>query len=626
MGSNLILIELLLKFYRGSVFLGKEERMFLRCVLLMAAMLFAACGESSEGTDPYAAPEASEDRQVLTSEELSTEIQNAISAAFIEDEDDVDPEDEDADDREDVNSRLNPLRRTNLSLDSLQPFIVIGSELSPVFGELGDLFSTVVIEDLTQYVLENFAGNMAAFRSFLALANGVLINTNALPQDLTSVVALLEEAFGQGIPAFFENDAVLDDFNAAWGQSTASQYAEEMASMLGIGVNSQVTMAIPDLTSEDPDAVTLFTLGVDGISEVDNPEEDEAEEEGTLLEGDEESSRLSMPNVRGLYSEVFRGGYPEESLPSHVYRSYTIKPWKKTYWKPDQDEWQDFRNNVHFKIQLTWDSATEKKYLRIFTLNKGGFDVPDRMLEDDVDARGYFMHEARLSIYPVNSSNEYSRPSWLNMCTSTDDNCLDPTTFIYTLNHAEDFNTTQVTRIYYSDDGELSQELERRTHQNLPGFGVYAYVNPPRWVFQERYACNADLRFHDTYLHLRNNDKSTVMCSREHQFELGGERKWFENTDDGTINEPWDVEIPGWFDDSVNERPHMPVYLARNGFTPLVQTVMWVDEDVTSKQRFIMRHRQYAKMAYRLFGKHYNHGRSKKYRNFTVDFSKVGPS
>ena len=569
--------------------------------------VFSNCGAS--GPDKIGDSVASEDSIQMTTDQLSGSIQSAIASNFTEEDDD--PEVETA------------------SLDPSGLFLTIGSAAtSPIIQKLVSSFTELSFVDLATlatYITANYMGNTAAF---WADVHGVLINLEGLPLDLSAISSLITTAFAQNTPVVFENRAMLEDFLASWGQNTASQYTEHLASLLGLGVDAQVVMAVPELLTES-NLVKIYTLGINLLSELgDDDDGDNDGEEGTPIEGDsidDENSGVSI----NTSSTVEQGGYPANSPSSVYYKSYEVSPWKKTYWKPDSSERQDFRNSIYYKIQLTWDEKNSKKYLRVFTLNKGGFRVPDTMLENRMDARGYFMYQAKISIYPVNSNDKYSWPSWLQTCDTHE--CIAPLTHAY---RYTDYPDRLYSTIYYRNASGSGEGLQRIVENEIAGFTVYTYSKPHYWLYQEKQACNADLRMMNEpdpakYFYDSNDLKDArKVCSKKHmEFSNNGMQKNFHTTDAPNKWENWKVDIGGnadWFKDSINKRPHMPVFRARVGFTPLVMLTMWVDDTINYKKRFILKSYQYAKMVYRSFGIKTKTHSNKKYRHFTVDLSKVG--
>ena len=306
---------------------------------------------------------------------------------------------------------------TGLSLPNLEnQFISLSSSLSPVLAKIptAELAQNIDFAAL----VKTFSLTEAQLQQIIVKAKGILVNLKDLQLDSIKANPIFKAALNAKVPVIFENQSVLTDLNNNWNTSEATAEAEKMAAAIGIGVEGQVSILLPTSTTGD---FNLALIGATGKHLLENLtsafETSDMEADGNQFEAPQVPEKVDSPPSPVLASRtdqnsyLIRDGYNDGQYSSYYYRGFNVGEWKKSYWKPDKDKDQQFRNNVRFYVQLTYNEFRNKKFLRFFTV--GAFEMLNEPLKDVNNQRGYFQFYNSVQIKPVDSSGDVITPTGL---------------------------------------------------------------------------------------------------------------------------------------------------------------------------------------------------------------------
>jgi hypothetical protein len=295
-------------------------------------------------------------------------------------------------------------------------FISLTSTLSPVLAQVP---GTTLAENIDfAALINNFSLTDEQLQTLIKDAKGILVNLKDLSLVSLKANPVFKAVLSAKVPIIFENQSALVDFNNNWTTNEAAQEAEKMAAAVGLGVEGQISILLPtDIDGE----FEIALIGATGKNLLENLsktlEASDMAEDGSdfetpqPVEPTESAPDKILASRTDENSFLTMDGYSNGAFSSYYYRGYKVGEWKKSYWKPDKNQNQRFRNNVRFYVQLTYDEGQNKKWLRIFTV--GAFEMLDEPLIDINNQRGYFQFYNKVMMKPVNSSGEVISPTGL---------------------------------------------------------------------------------------------------------------------------------------------------------------------------------------------------------------------
>lgn len=484
-------------------------------------------------------------------------------------------------------------------------------------------------------VLQSFAAggkietipNVNAFMNTYGLSSATLqlairetkaiaVNLAELTPEQASGNPLLEAALREAVPIVLENSAAVSDLANNWKGALSSPAASRMAQAFGVGVESQITVAVP---AADSSVIELILLGASEFSQAKNASQEW--ENGNPADPDGESpepaiaanmataganiANLDSTETAGMRSSVLSSqtGLPAKGeLPGNQYREFQLLPWEESessLWKPCSD--QRFRNYIIYRVQLRYVPELNQKYLRIFT--EGNFANIDSMRSDDRKNRGYFQHYQEITLEPVNSDNDYYRPSWLSLYQ------VAPASLYKDISMKDDpkvsrtdlGNNQYVRELSITDEG-LQIENFRNYTRGKWKFRPYRFVKPRRVqaTFGEKW----------------EYDESNKMYISAHSAMVIGE------------SVAW-PSISSWKDMFFMD--HMlapPPFTYASKIVPVCQVVFSAAGDCEESQRFRLESIQGVRAVWKTLGigdgrYHHDEAYSTKARHITVDFGQV---
>ncbi len=507
---------------------------------------------------------------------------------------------------------------------------------APTLGNLLNQFGSMSVADLIALGLDQ-----AVLASVVETAAGIALDANILtPEMLANLQPIIDAAIDSDTPVVFENPAFVEDFLAGIDSGDASVAGvASIASALGVGVGAQLCVVLPD--SLDPCGSQIITLGASDVESIISLAEEAIEEIG---EPDPPDTTAAKPAATGKiavqsYTDVISDGYMPDDMRNTnpvQYRSYRIKPWESTRWKPDSDLNQWFRNDIDFYVQLVSNIEGTEKIVRVFTPNSGGFTCDAPRVHERLD-RGYYQGATYIRIETIydNSIGEKTC-DWLTN-TNWDTN-PGSTTIMGPGSYGGANLNLWTTRTDISDSG--NHEIEYYTKNGFINESNFTrevkfthmdcHINRWRWNGQRaswRQAINRAYRPVDpkgtwvTSIYDLQTPTTYVYGQNSYGADLGLDSRVVDN----------------WTDDWFEERPfqsdmiYIPTDLGQDGWRMHVGLVLKNTTRLNSQQRFRFKTTQYAMRTYRTWSitkgsETKCRSRKKvKWRTFMVDFSKVGP-
>ncbi len=353
---------------------------------------------------------------------------------------------------------------------------------------------------MTQYGL-----NAATLAQAIKNARGIVVNLDQLTTTNASGNPLITAALTQAIPLVFENPGAFKDFQN--GQTNnALAAAEIMAAAIGLGVESQLAVAVPDTDSK---TLRIITLGADGLTRATNetlawrdgtpadaqiatpsipaPETSETYQALSVtpaMAGPAETLRADTfngtewvdDNKDPYYSLVSTGRPAEGELSASNFRAWRLEPWESPTWKPNSSSAKKFRNNISYEIQIYRSDSQAETTMRVFTL--GGFEiVGDDMEHDSSQKRGYFQYHLEVRMEPVDNNGNLVTVSGLRPSPS-------PRQVLSSISNPKANGYKSWSAL--TNGGLFPRE---ETHSAIPGFDINSEnENRLRWVIKLAHA------------------------------------------------------------------------------------------------------------------------------------------
>ncbi|MFZ5949859.1 MAG: hypothetical protein ACOYXC_04100 [Candidatus Rifleibacteriota bacterium] len=447
-------------------------------------------------------------------------------------------------------------------------------------------------------------------------AKAVIVNLSDLTAAEANANPIVTAALREAVPVVFENSHAITDLQNAWKGAASSPAAQRMANAIGIGIESQITVAVPSADSTETD---LILLGASGFSQAKNVTQsweagNPADPAGEIPEPASEAVSsvagqvLEDPtgaDLRSSHILANQTGIPAAGeLPSNQFQSYKLYPWEESQssiWKPCSN--QEFRNYVIYHIQLRYVPALDKKFLRFFT--EGRLASLSGFKNDDRSNRGYYQHYHEITMQPVDSNDEYIKPAWLSLYQVSPGSMR--------------IHPMDGTYVATTDLG--NGEYTRNSAIGMRGFEIDNFKTYTRGKWKAR-----------TFYFARPKEASLPYTWKSEISEEIWRTRLIDYRNTGNF---FFSTISTWKDMFVVKSSYPDTILApppdaRDSIAPQYQVVFTAAGDCQESQRFLLENIQGVRDVWRTAWKgndddtfHHDEAYSKKFRRVTIDFSLV---